>query len=79
MALEMSVGWRETGLLSVPHSGPERYAEGGGADPAEGRLPASEPAPGMPAPPRETLPGQKLPSRLRFRNYPRSSREPAGK
>lgn len=75
MALEMSVWCGGTGLLPMHYSGPERGAEAGGADPAEGRLPASEPAPPVCA----TLPGQKLPSRLRFRNYPLSSCDPAGK
>lgn len=44
MELEMSMCGGGTGLFPVPHSGRERCAEGGGADLAEGRLPALEPA-----------------------------------
>lgn len=44
MALEMPMWGGGTHLFPVPCSEPERCAEGAGADPAEGRLPALEPA-----------------------------------
>lgn len=78
------LGWSWRCLCGVAGPGRSRCPARAGAmrggrrrRPAEGRLRALERQPGVPAP--RHSPGQKLPSRLLLRNYPLSSREPAGK